>query len=65
LRDDGQCARNDLGLNALPADLAAGPANVKYIFPDECTDGHTDCTIPIPIPLAGAEADELTQADAF
>jgi hypothetical protein len=62
LRDDGQCARNDLGLNALPADLAAGPTSTT----SSPTSAPTATRIgTIPIPLAGAEADELTQADAF
>ncbi len=65
VRDSGQCTANDVGLDALPTDLANGPANVSFIFPDECNDGHTDCTGTNPVPGAGSEADELAQADAF
>ena len=67
VRESGQCASNDVPLTNLPVDLASssGPANVNFIFPDECSDGHTDCTGANPVPVAGAEADELSQADAF
>jgi phosphatidylinositol-3-phosphatase len=65
VRNSGQCARNDVPLAQLPADLKQGPANVNFIFPDQCADGHSDCTGANPIPGVGAEADELSQADAF
>jgi hypothetical protein len=65
VRDSGQCANNDVPLTQLPTDLARGPANVNFIYPDQCSDGHTDCTGANPVPLAGGEADELSQADAF
>lgn len=67
VRDSGQCALNDVPLTNLQADLAspAGPANVNFIYPDECSDGHTDCTNTLPAPLVGAEGDELAQADTF
>jgi hypothetical protein len=63
----GQCAANDVGLTQLPADLAdsSSTANVSYVFPDECDDGHSDCTGSNPVPVIGSEADELAQADAF
>lgn len=67
VRESGQCALNDVPLTNLPADLSspAGPANVNFIFPNECADGHTDCTNTIPVPLVGSELDSLAQADAF
>jgi hypothetical protein len=65
--NSGNCAANDLPLPDLQSDLASTgtTANVSYIFPDECSDGHSDCTGSNPIPGAGGEADELAQADAF
>ena len=64
----GACAADDVGLGGLSTDLASASttANVNYIFPDECDDGHSDCTTPAnPIPVIGAEVDEMAQADAF
>lgn len=66
----GECAANDVPLTNLQSDLASASttANVSYIFPDECDDGHSDCTsaTPLaPIPEVGAEVDEMTQYDAF
>ena len=65
LQVSGQCA-NDVPLDPnLGSDLKNGPANVNFIFPDQCNDAHTDCTNSIPVPEIGSEADELSQADAF
>ena len=66
----GQCAANDVPLTNLAGDLASASttANVNYIFPNECDDGHSDCTqsSPLaPVPEAGSEADSMAQADAF
>src|SRR5947209_20039594 len=63
----GACAKDDVPLTDLPADLAtpATTANVNYIFPDECDDGHSDCTNTNPVPGLGAEADEMGQYDTF
>jgi phospholipase C len=65
--NSGQCAANDVGLTSLQGDLASASttANVNYVFPDECSDGHSDCTGTNPVPGVGSEADALTQADAF
>jgi hypothetical protein len=65
--NSGQCAANDVALTNLQGDLASASttANVNYIFPDECDDGHSDCTGTNPVPVIGSEADELTQADTF
>jgi|SRR5947209_8392579 len=65
--NSGDCAANDVPLTNLQSDLASTgtTANVSYIFGDECSDGHSDCTASNPIPGAGTEADELSQADSF
>jgi len=60
VRESGQCAINDVGL---PAHLRG--ANVNFIFPDECDDGHSDCTATGPVTPAEEQADELAQSDAF
>jgi len=65
VRESGQCAANDVPLGELPASLKHGPANVNFIFPDECSDGHSDCTATGSVTPAQEQADELTQADAF
>ena len=65
VRESGQCAQNDVPLTNLPADLAHGPANVNFIFPDQCADGHSDCTATGAVTPAQEQADELAQADAF
>ena len=67
---DGNCAANNVNLNQLPAALqsASTTANLNFIFPNECDDGHSDCTgsTPLaPIPVVGSEADEMAQFDAF
>jgi hypothetical protein len=65
VRESGDCARNDVPLTNLPADLKHGPANVNFIFPDQCADGHSDCTATGEVTPAQEQADELAQADAF
>ena len=63
----GSCKRNDVPLTQLPDDLSEHDqiANVNYIFPNECEDGHSDCTHTNPVPLLGAETSEMGQYDAF
>jgi phosphatidylinositol-3-phosphatase len=66
LRDSGECAADDVGLDQLPADLrsVATTPNYVYITPNQCDDGDTDCTDP----GAGgmqADADELAQDNTF
>lgn len=68
--DDGDCAANDVPLTDLSGALtsASTTANVNFIFPNECDDGHSDCTGSTPvasIPEVGSEADEMSQYDAF
>ena len=68
--DDGDCAANNVNLDGLPAALqsTSTTANVNFIFPNECDDGHSDCTSSTalaPIPEVGSEADEMAQYDAF
>jgi hypothetical protein len=70
--EDGDCAQNDVplianGTDQLQSDLqsVATTANVNYIFPDQCNDGHSDCTGTNPIPEIGSEADEMAQYDGF
>jgi hypothetical protein len=65
VRESGQCAANDVPLSELPANLKRSPANVSFIFPDECSDGHSDCTATGSVTPAQEQADELAQADAF
>jgi hypothetical protein len=38
---------------------------VNFIFPDECADGHSDCTASGPVTPAEEQGHELAQADAF
>ncbi|MHB8593129.1 MAG: alkaline phosphatase family protein [Acidimicrobiales bacterium] len=66
LRNSGQCAANDVGLTQLPIDLAAESTtpNYSFITPDECNDGHSDCTSSTTNPIQ-QQTDELTQADSF
>jgi phosphatidylinositol-3-phosphatase len=66
----GHCAANDLPLTNLSTDLASTSttANVNFIFPNECNDGHSDCTRSNPlaqVPEVGSESDAMAQADAF
>lgn len=65
VRESGECATNDVGLTELPAALKRHTPNVNFIFPDECADGHSDCTATEPTPVAQEEADELQQTNAF
>jgi hypothetical protein len=64
VRESGQCAQNDVPLTDLPADLKR-PANLNFIFPDQCADGHSDCTATGPVTPAEEQQHELEQADAF
>ncbi|MHB8342238.1 MAG: alkaline phosphatase family protein [Mycobacteriales bacterium] len=66
LRDSGQCTANDVGLSQLTTDLASPSTtpNYAFIIPDQCSDGHNDCTSSTANP-AQQQTDELTQADAF
>jgi len=71
----GQCAANDVGLDALSADLSdpARTPNLVYVTPNECNDGHTNCVNGHPpVPVIPGEAFtpydtyfELQQEDAF
>jgi hypothetical protein len=65
--ESAQCAADDVSLSQLPTDLVSpsSTANVSYVFPNECDDGHSDCTGTNPVPVIGGEADEMTQYDAF
>jgi phosphatidylinositol-3-phosphatase len=65
VRESGQCAQNDVPLSELPEDLKHRTANVSFIFPDECSDGHSDCTSGGTVGPAEEQAHELEQADAF
>jgi hypothetical protein len=64
----GQCAANDVGLDALEADLAdpARTPNLSYIVPDQCSDGHDACPSSFAVgnPITD-DQDGLKQADAF
>jgi hypothetical protein len=67
---DGSCAASDVPLTGLAGDLSSAStiANVNYIFPNQCDDGHSDCTHSTqlaPVPVIGAEADEMGQYDKF
>ena len=68
LRASGQCQANDVGLDALDADLAdpARTPNLSYIVPDQCNDGHSACPSSFPVgnPVTD-DQDGLKQADAF
>jgi len=66
LRDSGQCAANDVGLGQLATDLSSPSSTPNYAFisPDECSDGHNDCTSSTANP-AQQLTDEMAQADAF
>jgi hypothetical protein len=71
----GQCGANDVGLDQLTGDLAnAGSTpNLAYITPNECSDGHTNCTTqnpdvsPIPgeVFIPSDTYSELQQEDGF
>ena len=58
--DSPNCATNDVGLDALPADLAtaASTPNLVYITPDVCDDGHD-------APCKDGRPGGLVSADAF
>ncbi len=66
LRDDGQCASDDVGLDQLTTDLKseATTPNYSFITPDECNDGHSDCIEPSSEGLQ-SETDELAQTNTF
>jgi hypothetical protein len=68
LRESGQCQANDVGLDALPADLASDKTapNLSFIVPDQCNDGHTACpsTFPVPNPVTD-DQDALRQSDVW
>jgi hypothetical protein len=66
LRDSGQCAANDVGLDQLDTDLAstATTPNLSFITPNECDDGHSACPATFPDPIT-QDQQELGQADAF
>jgi phosphatidylinositol-3-phosphatase len=66
LRDDGQCAANDVSLNQLKTDLqtVTTTPNYSYITPDLCDDAHTACGTSNQNPLQ-QEIDELGQANTF
>jgi hypothetical protein len=68
LRESGQCQANDIGLDALPADLQSEKTtpNLVYIVPNQCEDAHSACpsTFPIENPITD-DQDGLRQADAF
>jgi hypothetical protein len=80
LLGDGQCAANDVPLyptsdadqstaaSNLGVDLqsVATTPNFSFITPNECTDGHDDCTDPVSVSGSPQQTqDELAQADAF
>lgn len=75
LIQSGQCAANDVGLDRLPADLASAGAtpNLVYVTPNECSDGHTNCSssnpdispIPSEVLIPADTYYELQQEDVF
>ena len=80
LLNDGQCAANDVPLypasdtsqNASKSNLgmdlrsAGTTPNFSFITPNECNDGHNDCTTPSsPTDSPQQIQDELAQSDAF
>jgi hypothetical protein len=67
LIDSGQCAADDVGLGQLSGDLASASRtpNLVYITPNECNDGHTNCTQPAGSNPVTDTFFELQQADAF
>jgi hypothetical protein len=65
VRESGTCAADDVPLSQLTSDLKHGLPNVTFIFPDQCADGHSDCTATEEVTPVQEEADELAQADAF
>jgi len=65
VRENGSCGKDDVPLTQLPHDLKHHPGRVSFIFPDECSDGHSDCTAKGTVTPAEEQADELVQADAF
>ena len=59
LLDSGECARHDVDLSQLPGDLAVSrsTANVSYITPNLCEDGHdSPCVDGRPGGLVSADA---------
>jgi hypothetical protein len=80
LLESGQCAANDVPLYP-PADSAddisgstlgtdlqsvATTPNLAFITPNQCSDGHDDCTNPSSVTDSpGQSQDELAQEDAF
>ncbi len=59
LLDSGECARHDVDLSQLPGDLAAASttANLTYITPNLCNDGHdAPCVDGRPGGLVSADA---------
>ena len=66
LRDSGQCAANDVGLDQLPGDLKqiSTTPNFTFITPDQCHDAHTDCANPSADPVS-QEPGQLSSADGF
>jgi phosphatidylinositol-3-phosphatase len=65
LRQSGLCAKDDVPLGQLSNDLEHRPARVNFIFPDQCADGHSDCTATGTVTPAEEQTDELAQSDAF
>jgi phosphatidylinositol-3-phosphatase len=67
LRESGQCAQNDIGMDQLTSDLMSvdTTANLTYIVPDECEDAHTNCTGPLPSNPVIDDQYALQQGDAF
>ena len=67
LRESGQCAQNDVGMDQLTSDLMSvdTTANLTYIVPDECEDAHTNCTGPLPSNPVIDDQYALQQGDAF
>ncbi|HEV3228074.1 MAG TPA: alkaline phosphatase family protein [Solirubrobacteraceae bacterium] len=72
LRNSGQCAANDVALPGLATDLQSirTTPNLVYVTPNECNDGHTNCTVTNPgggsLPVDPRDTPpELVQADAF
>ena len=80
LVDSGQCAADDVPLypatdttkdiatSNLATDLASASttANLSFIAPDECSDGHNDCTNPSSLTESPQQTEDmLSQADGF
>lgn len=67
LRDSGQCRANDVGTDQLATDLqsVATTPNFSFIVPDQCEDGHNNCTGPLPSNPIVDDQYGLQQSDAF